>query len=197
MIIEKPFYFVRHGETEHNRMHLCAGGQTDVPLNETGKFQAKSLREKIISLDINRVICSPLIRAIQTAKLATWHPMTVENDIRECDLGDFEGKAVPEFIQYIETANGNISFPNGESKNDFNKRVVTAFNEALLTYRENLLFVSHGMVYWSLLEIMGIPFHYIPNASLVHFKVENKVWGASKIQMEPNKIISTNMGNYG
>jgi broad specificity phosphatase PhoE len=190
MIIEKPFYFVRHAQTDHNRNHICAGGKTDVPLNKTGRSQARLLKKKIRSLDISRVICSPLQRTVDTAKLATSHPLILENGIRECELGDFEGKAVQDFLQFVENAKGNVSFPNGESKNAFNQRVLQAFNKALLNYSGTLLFVSHGMVYWSLLELMGIPFHYIPNAELVEFKVEGKAWKTVRFN-------STNGLNYG
>ncbi|HXF90505.1 MAG TPA: histidine phosphatase family protein, partial [Candidatus Nitrosotenuis sp.] len=37
MLVKKSFYFVRHGETDHNRRLLCAGGGTDIPLNEIGQ----------------------------------------------------------------------------------------------------------------------------------------------------------------
>ena len=176
MLIKKSFYFVRHGETDYNRNYLCAGSQIDAPLNKTGKRQAKSLRKKIDLLPVNKVICSPLKRTLQTATLATSHPLIVEHDMRECDLGDFEGKPVPDFIQHVETTSVNIPFPNGESRADVAKRVTAAVNKFILAHGENILFVSHGMVYWSLLETTGIPFHHIPNAELIQFKPLKDSW---------------------
>ena len=181
MLIKKAFYFVRHGETDYNRNYLCAGSQTDAPLNETGEIQAKSLKDKISSLPINKVICSPLKRTIKTAHLATSHPLIIEHDLRECDLGDFEGKPVPDLIQHIETTSVGIPFPNGESRDEVAKRVLAAVNKFLLAHGENLLFVSHGMVYWSLLETVGIPFHHIANAGLVQFKPQQDSWAALTI----------------
>jgi probable phosphoglycerate mutase len=181
MLLKKAFYFVRHGETEYNRKLLCAGSQIDVSLNKTGKHQAKSLKSKISSLPINKVVCSPLKRTIQTASLATSHSLIIEHNMRECDLGSFEGKPVPDFIQYIESNPTSMPFPNGESRDDVTKRVVRAVNKFLLTHGENLLFVSHGMVYWSLLEITGLPFHHIPNAELVQFKPQNDSWTVLKL----------------
>ena len=178
MLLQKPFYFVRHGETDYNRNYLCAGSQTDAPLNETGEIQAKSLKDKISSLPVNKVICSPLKRTIQTANLATSRPLMIEHDLRECDLGDFEGKPVPDLIQYVVATPANIPFPNGESRNEVTKRVLAAINKFLLSHGENLLFVSHGMVYWSLLEAVGIPFHHIENAGLVQFKPQQDSWAA-------------------
>ena len=182
MLLKKSFYFVRHGETDHNRNYLCAGSQIDVPLNKTGRIQAKSLRKKINSLSINKVICSPLKRTVQTAVLSTSpHPLIIEHDMRECDLGDFEGKPVPEFIQHIEANSSEIPFPNGESRNDLSKRVLAAVNKFLQAHGDNLLFVSHGMVYWSLLEITGISFHHIPNAGIMQFKPQKECWAVSEL----------------
>jgi len=180
MLLQKPFYFVRHGETNHNKNCLCAGAKTDVSLNKVGKSQARALREKINALDINNVICSPLQRTIQTARLATKRQLVIEQDIRECDLGDFEGTPLPDFIQYFDATPNHIPFPNGESRIDLAKRVLVAVNKSLATYGDNLLFVSHGMIYWALLEVMGIPFHHIPNAELVYFKFGNQSWEAIK-----------------
>ena len=181
MLLKEPFYFVRHGETGHNKKRLCAGAKTDVPLNKVGKSQARALREKVNALDINNVICSPLQRTIQTAKLATHRQLVIEQDIRECDLGDFEGKPIPDFIQYFDATPNHIPFPNGESRSGFARRVLAAVNKSLAPYGDNLLFVSHGMVYWALLEVMKIPFHHISNAGLVHFKFGNKSWKAIKV----------------
>jgi broad specificity phosphatase PhoE len=181
MLLKESFYFVRHGETDYNRNRLCAGSRIDAPLNKTGKGQAKSLRDKIESLPIKKVICSPLKRTIQTAKLATSLPLVLEHDIRECDLGDFEGKPVPDFIKHIETTSPSTPFPNGESRHEVAKRAVSAVSKFLLAHGEGLLFVSHGIVYWALLETLGIPFHYIENAELIHFKPQKDTWASLKV----------------
>jgi len=181
MLLKKSFYFVRHGETNYNRNYLCAGSQIDAPLNKTGKYQARSLKEKISSLSINKVICSPLKRTIQTANLATFHPLIIEHDLRECDLGDFDGKPISGFIEHIETTPADVAFPNGESRTELTKRVVAAINKFLLAHGDSLLFVSHGMVYWSLLEAVGIPFHHIANAELIQFKPQQNSWATVKL----------------
>jgi len=181
MLLKKSFYFVRHGQTRYNRNYLCAGSQIDAPLNKAGKKQATSLKEKLNSLPVHKVICSPLRRTLQTANLATFHPLIIEHDLRECDLGDFDGKPVPGLIDHIKATSPDVPFPNGESRTEFSKRVIAAINKFLLAHGDNLLFVSHGMVYWALLEAAGIPFHYIENAELVHFKPQQNSWAAVKL----------------
>ena len=79
-MIERPpvlkpgvtLYLVRHGETDWNKDQRYQG-QTDIPLNETGRAQAarngeilKSLMPGIASADF---ISSPLSRAIETMEI--------------------------------------------------------------------------------------------------------------------------------
>ncbi len=46
MIFQKEFYFVRHGQTDYNIIEekRKEDHPDDIPLNETGKNQAKSIR---------------------------------------------------------------------------------------------------------------------------------------------------------
>src|SRR3954468_22317430 len=41
MLVERTFYYLRHGETDWNREHR-AQGHNDIPLNETGLAQARA-----------------------------------------------------------------------------------------------------------------------------------------------------------
>jgi len=64
-----PIYFVRHGETEWNRLGLIQGW-TDIPLNDTGHVQAKSVSRAFVAhpevTHDCRFAMSPLARARQT-----------------------------------------------------------------------------------------------------------------------------------
>ena len=66
-------YFVRHGETDWN-VKKKIQGKTDVPLNETGKQQAKELADMLLdrkkegTLQVVRAYTSPQLRAAQTAQ---------------------------------------------------------------------------------------------------------------------------------
>ena len=62
-------YLVRHGETEWSRARRHTG-RTDVPLNEVGEAEAKALGQHLRSLEVDRVLSSPMIRAVTTARLA-------------------------------------------------------------------------------------------------------------------------------
>ena len=63
-------YFVRHGESEWNVLKkIC--GQTDVPLTDKGREQARTSAAKIIERGIkaDEIWCSPLQRAKETAEI--------------------------------------------------------------------------------------------------------------------------------
>ena len=64
-----PIYFVRHGETEWNRLGLIQGW-TDIPLNETGHAQAQDVARAFAAhpevTKECRFAVSPLVRTRQT-----------------------------------------------------------------------------------------------------------------------------------
>ena len=58
-------YLVRHGETVANKAQILQG-QTDGELNETGRAQAREVREKLKGAGIDVYVASDLQRAIET-----------------------------------------------------------------------------------------------------------------------------------
>jgi broad specificity phosphatase PhoE len=63
-------YLTRHGETEGNRENLFRGS-LNFPLNEVGRKQARELAEhmKRRGYEVNRIVSSPLSRAVETAEI--------------------------------------------------------------------------------------------------------------------------------
>src|SRR3989344_4287192 len=88
------FYIVRHGQTDWNKKHLIQG-QTDIPLNEEGKLQAKGLAAELRNTHFDAVFSSDLTRTRQTAEiLALERKLAVETRkaLRERTFGKLEGK---------------------------------------------------------------------------------------------------------
>ena len=86
-------YIIRHGQTEMNNVKALQG-RSDHPLNETGVKQAedtaKLLADQGIKFDY--VFSSPLIRAVQTAKLISpENEPVVDERLIEMDYGKYEG----------------------------------------------------------------------------------------------------------
>lgn len=64
----KKLYFVRHGLSKLNvKGHFA--GHTDTPLTKEGRLQAKRAGEIAKKLQIDCIACSPLSRALDTAKV--------------------------------------------------------------------------------------------------------------------------------
>ncbi|MBR1752384.1 MAG: histidine phosphatase family protein [Ruminococcus sp.] len=62
-------YIIRHGKTELNKNNVLQG-RSDHPLNDEGIKQAQRAAELFKGISLDYVYSSPLIRAVQTAKIA-------------------------------------------------------------------------------------------------------------------------------
>jgi broad specificity phosphatase PhoE len=84
----------RHGETEWNRIGRWQGA-TDVPLNDTGRAQARALAESLRGAGVRAVASSDLSRAAETADIvaeALGLPrIGAFAELRERGYGVFEG----------------------------------------------------------------------------------------------------------
>jgi broad specificity phosphatase PhoE len=96
-----PIYFIRHGETDWNRLGLIQGW-TDTPLNDKGHVQARAVAQALIAVpafrpDFNFVV-SPLLRARQTmgymAEALALEPqqIAIEPAVQELGFGVWEGR---------------------------------------------------------------------------------------------------------
>jgi broad specificity phosphatase PhoE len=119
----------RHGETDWN-LNFKFQGHTDIPLNLTGKEQAQSLISKLDQFKTEIIICSDLVRAQETARIANTNcnvPIELFKELRECHLGEAEGlhrddverkygvEAMASWNS-LETKDLGFSFPGGETK---------------------------------------------------------------------------------
>ena len=152
--------FIRHGETKGN-LEKRYIGSTDEPLCNIGIQNISDLN--ISEYDV--IISSPLIRCLQTAEiLFPNNDIRIENNFRECDFGDFEGKNFlelqfdPAYQTWINNQ-GLSSFPNGEKPTLFRERCCLAFQENIHKYSEfhKIAFVVHGGTIMSILSEFAVP----------------------------------------
>lgn len=82
----QEFYFVRHGQTDHNAGLVNKEVYGDIPLNKKGVEQVMQLRSHIEQLPITKIYCSPLLRARQTMDAVTQNvqlPIVIVPNFRE------------------------------------------------------------------------------------------------------------------
>jgi broad specificity phosphatase PhoE len=87
----------RHGLTERSAPEQYLGQKLDVALSAAGRSEAEHLRDRLRDVPIDRVISSPLVRAVETARICR-PDAEIETDARlaEADYGDWEGHTRPE-----------------------------------------------------------------------------------------------------
>jgi len=90
-------YLVRHGATVFSEDRFA--GETDVPLSEIGRAQARALGARLAGDPIDAFYASPLDRALETARLvAAPHGREVvpRAELREISHGRWEQKTLAE-----------------------------------------------------------------------------------------------------
>lgn len=185
---ETELFFVRHGQTPANVNHQFAG-VTDVPLDDLGKRQAEQVASRFQYYDIDAVLSSPLQRAHYTAQQigsVTGHEPFVMDGLKEIDFGDAEMMTVGEVLStfdHLMPALGDLrdttlQWPNGESREEFHKRVLASVNAILRNYVDKrVAVVCHGGVISSILSFLedgprnDFERYRIVNCSITHMSV--------------------------
>lgn len=148
-------YFVRHGETEHNK-NKCYYGRTNISITETGIIQSKKVLEILKDINFNKVYLSDMKRAEETADIITnnrGYNTIKDSRINERDFGVFEGKNYDEIRElypdewklWCEDWK-NTSPPKGESCVEVYSRVKDFMDDILKSNEENILIVTHSGV---------------------------------------------------
>ncbi len=178
MIPSKPFYYLRHGQTDWNR-DLRWQGQTDVPLNDTGRQQAEDAQKCLVGLPITHLVSSPLSRARETADIVNavlGLPITDHPGLMEVGFGVMEGShhSLGDYTNRWRTEGYT---PDGaESFAVFTDRVLTTLAQ-LLHADGTPLIVAHGGVFWPIQDALGLAVNgNLPNARPVMVYPTEQGW---------------------
>ncbi len=142
----------RHGETAENRERRFQG-QKDVPLNETGRAQARALAERAAAETIAALYTSPLVRARETAEIVGerigLEPRPDER-LKEVDVGEWQDRLKddveredPEGWAAFRRAGDDFRFPGGESLREQQDRVIAALVDITQARELPALVVCH------------------------------------------------------
>ena len=136
-------YLVRHGRTEANASGLLLG-RSDPALDVLGERQAAAVGSAIGPVD--RVVSSPLRRAVQTAE-AFGRPVVIDDRWIELDFGSLEGTpvtAVPAATWEAWRNDLGWAPSGGESHRQLGERVRPACEElSEVAGVEDVVVVSH------------------------------------------------------
>ena len=149
-LLEGPFYFLRHGETELNRLGLIAGS-ADVPLNETGRRQARAAAERLAALGIDAIWSSPMQRALDTARCVAQAldlEIAVIEELAERNWGALEG--TPRAARIADTPP-----QGGEALEIFRERTWRGI--ARIAPSRAPLVVAHSGTFRVLVHGLGLP----------------------------------------
>ena len=92
-------WLFRHGETAWTLTGQHTG-RTDLPLNNIGRRQAEALGRALANRSFATVLCSPLIRAVETCRLAGYgETARITDDLKEWDYGAYEGLRLEEILE--------------------------------------------------------------------------------------------------
>ena len=171
-----PFYFLRHGETQWNKIGKTQG-QLDSQLNDTGRSQALRAGEILAAEPIERIVASPLSRARHTAEaVAAHHALTIgfDDGLKECHLGDLQGQPHGPWLAKYWT--GEFDPPNGETYEQFAARAWRTMG-TIVSQGPNVLIVAHGGLWKAAMSYVrcepelavmpnALPLKVIPSAEL-------------------------------
>lgn len=173
--------FVRHGETDWNEQRRIQG-LTDVPLNDVGREQSRSLGEQLASLPWSTIVSSPLARARETASvLAETAGLTVGDPVArltERAYGVAEGLSV-------DTVNERWpdgDYPGSEPFLRLTERGRLAVDEVLGRSHGDVVIVSHGALLRATISALtGRPWPRILNGTATVLEFRAGIWEAAAL----------------
>jgi broad specificity phosphatase PhoE len=183
---EVLFFLFRHGETDWNAQGKFQG-HLDIPLNETGRLQAREVGINLKVHTLDAILSSDLSRAFETAQIAAGQigldSMQIFRDpaIREAFLGEAQGHTYEEIqtrygkdtIQRWKSnsvTDADVGYPGGEQGFEVVSRSIGALRRFAMKYPhfKKIGIATHGGVIRRLV-------HHIIKHPEVHVPIPNGV----------------------
>lgn len=89
----------RHGHTDRSEPEQYLGQRVQASLSERGRRDAEALAQRLEGVSLDRIISSPLGRAVETAQILAGRigsPVETDERLTELDYGAWEGLMVEE-----------------------------------------------------------------------------------------------------
>jgi broad specificity phosphatase PhoE len=164
---QREITVVRHGETV-GESSVRLYGATDIELSNHGRTQMRKAGAALRDFNFDRLVVSPLRRSRESAAVLLGDaapPSTVVEAFREIDFGNWEGWTVDEVAERNPVAHrewqrgdSSFTFPGGEARWSFQKRVRAAVPELLSDSFARALWVLHkGIIKVVMSTLLDIP----------------------------------------
>jgi len=153
-------FIIHHGQTVSNANKVVSGSH-ESPLTELGRHQIQFEAEKALHLGIELIVCSPMQRAIDSARIVAdtlnypRENIRVMEQLRERGLGELEQKS----YAHNDRLSGNYpeteTVPAVEPIATFHARVQAALRDLLQTRRYHTVLIVCHMNVGRMLEVVA------------------------------------------
>ncbi|MBH0115958.1 histidine phosphatase family protein [Salinibacterium sp. NG253] len=178
---------IRHGQTDWNAAGRMQGS-SDIPLNDTGREQAREAVEVLRGSEWDVIVSSPLQRARETAQiiadglgleLGRSYDLLIERN-----YGEGEGLTKAEID---ERWPNNPVYPGLESLHSVVERGIAALHEVSADYPgKKVIVVCHGtIIRYTLSELAGRDFDQIVNGSVSTIEKLHTGWCVHTVNGAP------------
>ena len=177
--------FIRHGQTDWNRDGRIQGA-SDIPLNDTGREQARAAETMLEAWSWDAIVSSPLSRARETASivaaglglpLGEAYPELVERD-----YGPHEGSPSAEVVARWP----HRDFPGAEPLDAMVERCLRGLARIDADHPDrNVVVVCHGTIMkYTLIRLTGHPVDVIRNGTVSAIERDGEGWRALSVNGE-------------
>lgn len=168
-------YFTRHGQTFWN-VERRMQGQSNSDLTPLGVKQAIALGQRLKDTELDVIYSSSLSRSMRTAELIRGKRklyIIPEDDFREIDLGEWQGKLMsevekqePEMVDNFWNHPELYIRPNAETYLQLRERAGKKLEEIVAANKgKKILIVTHGVV----LKTLHSFFQYQPISEIARY----------------------------
>lgn len=169
--MKTTLYLLRHGATAANLLKppTLQGRYVNPSLADVGVRQAELTRDFLAIRPLDGCYSSPLIRAVETARIICRpHGISpvLRDELIECDVGKWEGidwptirNTEPEAYQRFMSNPARYGYPGGESFADVARRATVELESVFERHEgDTFLVVSHHVVNRVYLaHVLGLP----------------------------------------